>query len=186
MNILILSGSPKRPGEGLCQSLIQAVQHGVREAGGQPSVLSFSGLPRCRVCGEGWGTCLETQACAFGADGFDSGHQAVKQADALVLVTPVYFGEMSESLKAFTDRLRRCEFSRQEATRGKQALLVASAGGSGNGIVSCLNQMERFCQHTGIKVYDMVGVNRWNSEYKRAAVLAAARGLVSALGKSAP
>ena len=32
----------------------------------------------------------------------------------------------------------------------------------------------------------MVGVNRWYSEYKRAAVLAAARGLVSALGKSAP
>jgi len=174
MNILILSGSPKQPGEGLCQSLIHKARLGIEEAGGSALVLEFSALTRCRVCGGGWGTCLDSHTCAFGEDGFDAAQRAVQEAEGLVLITPVYFGEMSESLKAFTDRLRRCEFQRQAATRGKPALLVASAGGSGNGINSCLTQMERFCQHTGIRVFDMVGVNRWNQAYKRESVRQAA------------
>ena len=59
MNILILSGSPKQPGEGLCQSLIQQARLGIEEAGGGALVLEFSALTRCRVCGGGWGTCLD-------------------------------------------------------------------------------------------------------------------------------
>ena len=179
VKILILSGSPKKPGDGLCQSLIAQAERAAKDAGAEAATLEFSGLERCRVCSDGWGTCLKEHRCAFGEDGFDDAQQAVKQADGFLLITPVYFGEMSESLKAFTDRLRRCEFNSPSAMKGKPALLVASAGGSGNGIVNCLTQMERFCQHTGVKVFDMVGVNRWNQEYKRAAVHAATQALAS-------
>ena len=45
-------------------------------------------------------------------DDFQALHQRLIKADACVLVTPVYWGEMSESAKAFTDRLRRCEGTR--------------------------------------------------------------------------
>jgi hypothetical protein len=60
---------------------------------------------------------------------------------------------------------------------GKQVLLVASAGGSGNGILSCLEQMDRFCKHTGAIIFDYIGINRWNSDYKKAAVYSAAKAM---------
>jgi FMN-dependent NADH-azoreductase len=75
---------------------------------------------------------------------------------------------MSESAKALTDRLRRCEATAGEESRlkGKPVIAVAAAGGSGNGRVSCLASMERLIQHVGAQRFDMIPVNRWNREYK--------------------
>ena len=97
----------------------------------------------------------------------------------LCLVTPVYWGEMAEGLKSFLDRLRRCEHMAKEggALAGKQALLVASPGGSGNGALTCLEQMDRFCRHTGAVIFDYIGVNRWNQDYKRESAYAAAKAM---------
>jgi multimeric flavodoxin WrbA len=105
-------------------------------------------------------------------DGFQKLHREIVESDALVLVTPVYWGEMSESAKALTDRLRRCEASAGEKSRltGKPVIAVAAAGGTGNGLVSCLSSMERLLQHVGARRFDMVSVNRWNREYKLRAI----------------
>jgi hypothetical protein len=76
------------------------------------------------------------------------------------------------------DRLRRCEFATggfDGALKGKQTLLAAVPGGSGNGLLTCLQQMERFCQHTGAVIFDFIGVNRWNRNYKRVAAYEAAK-----------
>jgi multimeric flavodoxin WrbA len=115
----------------------------------------------------GWGTCKDAHRCKV-EDGFQKAHQAIVESDALVLVTPVYWGEMSESAKALTDRLRRCEATAGEESRlkGKPVIAVAAAGGSGNGRVSCLASMERLIQHVGAQRFDMIPVNRWNREYK--------------------
>jgi len=96
-------------------------------------------------------------------------------------VTPVYWGDMTESMKGFFDRYRRCEAMKGEncALRGKQILLVASPGGSGNGMVSCFEQMERLCRQLRAEIFDFVGVNRWNSEYKLPTIKAAASALVT-------
>ncbi|MDP3058890.1 MAG: NAD(P)H-dependent oxidoreductase, partial [bacterium] len=93
--------------------------------------------------------------------------------------SPVYWGETSEALKSFIDRLRRCEFGPKGALSNKQVLLIAVPGGSGNGLLTCLEQMERFCRHTGAIIFDYIGVNRWNSDYKRVAVKSAAFALAT-------
>jgi multimeric flavodoxin WrbA len=84
---------------------------------------------------------------------------------------------MAEGLKCFFDRLRRCEFGQQGALSGKPTLLVASAGGSGNGLLTCLEQMDRFCRHSGAAIYDYFGINRWNNDYKRLAIYAAGKAM---------
>jgi hypothetical protein len=33
-------------------------------------------------------------------------------------------------------------------------------------MLSCLEQMDRFCRHTGAVIFDYIGINRWNSDYK--------------------
>jgi multimeric flavodoxin WrbA len=140
-------------------------------------VLGVEKLARCHVCGDGWGSCREQHRCAFGGDGFDEAREAVKKSDSFCFITPVYWGEMVEGLKGFFDRLRRCEFGQSGVLSGKQVLLVASPGGTGNGLLTCLEQMDRFCRHTGAIIFDYVGINRWNNDYKKSAVYAAARAM---------
>jgi FMN-dependent NADH-azoreductase len=92
---------------------------------------------------------------------------------------------MAEGLKSFIDRLRRCEATKRFAggdgsksiLSGKQVLLVASPGGSGNGALSCLEQMDRFTRHTEALIFDYIAVNRWNQDYKKKAAYEAAKAM---------
>jgi multimeric flavodoxin WrbA len=117
--------------------------------------------------------------CAFGDDGYNEAVELVRKADKICLITPVYWGEMAEGLKCFLDRLRRCENAMRGsgALAGKPVLLIASPGGSGNGALSCLEQMDRFCRHTGAVIFDYISVNRWNQDYKLESAYAAAKAI---------
>jgi multimeric flavodoxin WrbA len=175
MKYLIISGNPKK--DGLCDSALKEAVRGAADGGADVEVVTVEKLERCHVCGDGWGVCWDQNRCAFGGDGFDEIHEKVKKADQLCVITPVYWWEMAESVKCFIDRLRRCEFGQNGALAGKQVLLVDSAGGTGNGGIGCLEQMERFCKHTALNVFDAIYVNRWNNDYKKAAIYAAARAM---------
>ena len=177
MKFLILSGNPKS--DGLCRGLTDEIVRGAQDAGAEVTEVTLEGLELCRVCGNGWGICRENHRCAFGADGFDRIQALVREADALCLVTPVYWGEAAEGLKSFMDRLRRCDFGQAGALSGKPVLLVASPGGSGNGLLTALEQMDRFCRHTSAVIFDYIGINRWSSDYKRPAAYAAAKAMGS-------
>lgn len=179
MKISILSGNPKK--EGLCQSVIEAAKLGAAEAGAEVDEIRLCDfeLTNCKVCGDGWGPCRSQNYCTYGSDGFDEIKDRIKSSDAIILATPVYWGETSEAFKCFIDRLRRCEFDQTGVLRNKQILIIASPGGSGNGLLSCFEQMDRFCRHTGAIIFDYIGVNRWNSDYKRLAVKAAVYAIAS-------
>ncbi|MEI6101329.1 MAG: flavodoxin family protein [Eubacteriales bacterium] len=177
MKICILSGNPKK--DGLCQSVINSAIEGAIEGNAEVDEIRLGEykLVRCQVCGNGWGPCRDQNICTFGNDGFDDILAHIKGCDALILVSPVYWGETSELLKCFLDRLRRCEFSGEDLLRNKQVLMIASAGGSGNGVLTCLEQMDRFCRHTGMVIFDHIAINRWNNDYKKQAVWSAAKAM---------
>jgi multimeric flavodoxin WrbA len=185
MNYLIISGNPKK--DGRCHSITEAVRKGAESGGANAEILTVEKLERCHVCGTGWGKCKTEHICAYENDGFAEAQKAVQKAAMLCFITPVYWGEMAESLKCFFDRIRRCEAAllrnaagnteQKAAFAGKQVLLVASPGGSGNGMLSCLDQMDRFSRHTGAVIFDYIGINRWNSDYKKSAVYSAAKAM---------
>jgi multimeric flavodoxin WrbA len=177
VKFLIISGNPKK--DGLTAAVIDEIARGARDGGADVEILTVDKLEPCRVCGDGWGNCRASKKCSFGGDGFDAAQETVRNADALALVTPVYWAEVSETLKSFLDRLRRCEFAFGGGTafKDKQTLLAVNAGGSGNGILTALEQLDRFCQHTGAVIFDRLGFNRWNYDYKRPAAYAAARAI---------
>ncbi|MDR3248344.1 MAG: flavodoxin family protein [Treponema sp.] len=182
MKFLVITGNPKQ--DGLCHGVTEEILRGAKEGGAETEVLKVDKLERCHVCGGGWGTCRELHTCSFGKDGFDSAQEQVKKADAFCFITPVYWGEMAEGLKSFFDRLRRCEATKQfngkaadSIFAGKQVLLVASPGGTGNGALTCLEQMDRFCRHTGAVIFDYVTINRWNNDYKKQAAYSAAKAI---------
>ena len=179
MQVVILSGNPKK--DGLCQKMIEAVEAGVLEAGAKCREIRLNDLDlvRCQVCDSGWGPCRESRTCRFGADGFTSLMQDLGQADAIVFATPVYWGEMSETLKCFLDRLRRCQRGSDGSLAGRQALILATPGGSGRGQVSCFMQMDQFCRHTEMAIFDYLCANRWTLDYQLENARAAGKALAS-------
>ena len=177
---LIISASPNS--DGLTAACAQAALAGVGEAGATARHLDLCQLTleRCRQCGNGWGRCLKEHVCVI-EDDFHTLHNAVAEAEGLILITPVYWGEMAESAKSAFDRLRRCEATRGEesALAKKPIIAVAAAGGSGGGITSCLQSMERLIQHTRAQVQDLIGVTQRSRAYKVETIRAAAKVLAS-------
>jgi len=190
MKLLIISGTPKQ--DGLCHSLVEAAAETAINLGAETETVRLSdyGILSCKMCGDGWGTCFGEHLCKFGEDdGFNALQQKFNEADAFVFVTPVYWGEVSEALKSFFDRLRRCQATKQfdknntgrSFLAGKQSIIVASAGGSGGGILGALSEMERALSHMQCGVYDYIGVSRRNQEYKRETVKAAVSSLIKSV-----
>jgi multimeric flavodoxin WrbA len=175
MNMMVICTSPNK--DGLSAACAAAALEGLQQAGVAAEQVWLNDLKvgACQACENGWGTCRTEHECQV-LDEFQALHARVRQADGLVLVTPVYWGEMSESSKSFTDRLRRCEASLGDVSRlaGKPVVAVAAAGGSGNGMITCLLSMERWIQHVRARIFDLIPVNRWSRDYKLAAIRSAA------------
>jgi len=179
MKVIVLYTSPNK--DGLTAACAAAAVAGATEAGAEVEMLCVNdlGIGLCHACGNGWGTCRTDHSCQV-LDGFQALHAQVAAADGVVLVTPVYWGEMSESAKAFTDRFRRCEATRGEQTAltNKPVIAVAAAGGSGNGTMTCLASMERWIQHVRGRVFDLIPVKRWTRAHKLVAIREAAAAMV--------
>jgi multimeric flavodoxin WrbA len=180
MHVLVIQSSPNT--DGLTAACANAAIAGIEAAGGTADNVRLTDLElaSCRQCGDGWGGCRSEHECDGIADDFQALHKAALSADALALVTPVYWGDLSESLKCYTDRLRRCEASLGPDSRlaGKPVLLVAAAGGGGGGMVSCLTNMERWAQHVRMQPADLIGIKRITREHKLEAIRAAGETMV--------
>ncbi len=180
MKILAIQTSPNH--EGLTATCARQVLHGARQAGAEVELVHLCDLDiqRCRQCEDGWGAC-RSEGCCVIEDDFPAVREKLWAADALVLSTPVYYGDLSESCKAFLDRLRRCEAPRAEANklRGKPVLGIAAAGGGGGGTVTCMFTLERTFSHIGMEVFDLLPVKRRTKEY----VLPALEGAGEALAR---
>lgn len=183
MKVLIVQSSPNR--DGLTAACAAAAAEGARRAGAEVVDVRLNDLniERCDACGNGWGPCLDEHRCQQ-EDGFQELHARVAAADAYIIVTPVYWGEPSETAKAFFDRLRRCEAPRGDggALAGKWALVVATAGGGGGGTLTCLSSLAHLLQHVRARAFDLMGVTRRNREYMLGAIRQGAEAMVAAQG----
>jgi NAD(P)H-dependent FMN reductase len=180
MKALVISGS--RNPEGRTASLINALCHGISTAGGDSEVIYLPqmNIELCRQCNDdGWGICRDERRCIIDDD-FAAVAEKIDDADAVVFANPVYFGDLSESMKAFLDRFRRVRTTIPKGplpTSGRPpgpfnndsgpiAVGLCYAGGSGNGTTSCCMNLERILQICGFDVVDMIPVRRQNLEAK--------------------
>ena len=167
MKITILTSSPNK--DGLTAACAQNANEGAALTGAEVSIICLNDLniPSCSACGDGWGTCRKEHICQV-KDDFQKTHASLKDSDALIIITPVYWGEPSESAKNFLDRLRRCEAMKGDKNiiAGKPIICVAAAGGSGNGTISCLESLERFVNHLKGTKYDFISITQRTKTYK--------------------
>jgi len=92
----------------------------------------------------------------------------IAAADAVAFANPVYFGDLSESLRAFLDRLRRTCMNESGKAKiaGKKAVGICVAGGGGGGAPNCTLSLEKVLATCGFDVVDMIPARRQNLEMK--------------------
>ena len=180
--VLIISSSPND--DGLTAACVHHAEKGISRAGGEYKAVSLNkiNIKKCNACNNGWGICRTKHICCIDDD-FGKIQQIISEVDAIFIITPVYWGEMSEVCKCFFDRLRRCEASKSflkspndiiskdnSILSGKDVILVAAAGGSGNGTITCLLQMENLSKHVRANILDRITITRFNRRYKLKAI----------------
>jgi multimeric flavodoxin WrbA len=168
MNIMIISGS--RNPKGQTAKAANAMFEGVKKAGstGQIIFLPTLQIERCRQCDDnGWGLCRKEGRCII-EDDFMQVSESIRTANAVIFATPVYYSDLSESLRAFLDRLRRTctQETGRVVTDKKPAIGLCVAGGGGGGAPACCVSLEKVLTTCGFDVVDMIPVRRQNLEAK--------------------
>lgn len=82
---------------------------GLQNAGAEIDEIHINKLHMeyCQACGSGWGTCAGSGQC-WKKDDFQDTYQRLVRADGIVFISAVYWHDITEYMKAFLDRLRRC------------------------------------------------------------------------------
>ena len=162
--VAVIWSSPNT--DGLTASAKGQFVKGLAEGGAevQEIHLNRKKIEHCRACGNGWGTCNKTGECVL-QDDFSEIYKTIAEADGIVWVSAVYWSDMTECFKAFFDRLRRCDATKNHFLKDKRCVIMACAGGTGRGTLECLTQLERGLTHMGMRVYDRISVVRYNRGY---------------------
>lgn len=185
MKILIITCSPNK--DGLTAACGEVAEQGIKDGKGVPIVVRINDLKisKCEACKNGWGSCQGKGICQL-KDDFQGIHKQIKAADGFVLISPVYWWDMSESAKALFDRLRRCEAMKDNnSVKGKPFICIAAAGGTGVGTINCLASMERMFLHLNNlqffdlsnAIYDFIGITQKNRSYMLKAIQEATKNM---------
>jgi multimeric flavodoxin WrbA len=181
MKIIAITGS--RNPKGQTAKAVSALLAGAKgkSAKVEQVMLAKMCIERCRQCeDDGWGICWTKGRCVIDDD-FAALVGKIRAADAAVFATPVYFSDLSESLRAFLDRLRRITRHNKGKARitGKRAVGVCVAGGGGGGAPACTVSLEKVLATCGFDVVDMVPARRQNLKAKLAVLKLSGKSLVS-------
>ena len=126
--ILILNGSPRKHGN--TAALIDAFEQGAASAG--HDVMRFDlqamDIAPCIGC---LGGGKDRESPCTQKDAMDSVYPAYREADIIVLASPLYFWGFTAQLKAAIDRLFAAMEGEQEATE-KGCIMLLVAGGDTN------------------------------------------------------
>lgn len=157
--VLGLIGSPNKAGR--TNELVNAALDGAEMAGAAVEVIQMGDhiVKACKDCLP-W-VCLTELKCAFKDSGFEFLSRKVLDCDALILGTPVYWGDTSGLIKYFILKMFRI-YARSAPLRGLPALGISIAGGTGNGLVSGLRPVYHFFYTMQMKAIEPLPATRFN------------------------
>lgn len=178
MKVLILSFSSNKVNEysyvpnkiGLTFSCVEECEKYLKdnENIAEHICINHKNIQRCLACGKrGWGICLEEHRCVL-KDDFNDIYKYMENFHAYIFITPVYFHEMSESAKAFFDRLKRCDaFFENSKIKNKKIVCIACAGGSGRGTEETLKSFDILNHFLKTNMYARIPITKENFEQQK-------------------
>lgn len=150
-NVLIILGSPRKHGNS--EVLARQVAEGIKRAGGSADFVRVNGL-NISPC-QGCDGCYNTGICVIKDDMLEM-YTRVDVADAVLLVSPVYFYGVTGQCKIFIDRfqarwarryLQKIEYRQNEVRKG---YFLSTAATHGEKMFQC-------CMFTARYFFDAAG-----------------------------
>ncbi len=123
MRILVLNGSPRPSGS--TKGMVEAFREGAAEAGHSVDVvdvcrLKIGGCLACEYCHtKGLGTCVQK-------DDMQEIYALLKEAEMLVIASPIYYHGISGQLKCVIDRFYAAAYPTKPPHLKKAAMILSS------------------------------------------------------------
>lgn len=123
MNILVLNGSPRQKGN--TKQMIEAFKEGAESVGHQVNVadvcrMKIGGCLACEYCHtKGNGMCIQK-------DDMQEIYNLLKEAEMLVLASPIYYHGISGQLKCVIDRFYSAAYPIKPDKLNKVAMILSS------------------------------------------------------------
>jgi NAD(P)H-dependent FMN reductase len=154
--IIGIVGSPRK--DGLTSRLVDAALEGAKLGNAEVKkfyLVDFDVKPYVGV----WESCPEDLS------------RLCEEAEAIVLGSPVYHGDVSGLTKSFMETVRISNAD------GKPALGLSMAGGTGKGLLSGIQSIYHFFYHRRLRGIDPTPVSRFNFDEALKGLLASGRKL---------
>lgn len=157
--VLGLVGSPNR--EGRTNELVTAALNGAAGFGARTEIVQMADhvVAACRDCLP-W-VCMKNLKCSYEDAAFEYLSEKVLSCDALVLGTPVYWGDTSGMVRYFMLKMFRVH-ARKAPLRDVPALGIAVAGGTGNNLVAGLRPLYHFFGMMQMRGIEPLPATRFN------------------------
>jgi multimeric flavodoxin WrbA len=153
MKVVGIVGSPRI--DGTTDALVRKVLDGCEYAGAGTEVFHLGGLDihGCRGCM----SCNETGDCVQDDD-MGLLYDRIREADAIVLGTPIYFWYMTGQMKSFTDRLFAFvkPGSEHRLGDGRKTVVVVTQGADSDVFGSQIEAMKTAWSYAGLDTVDTI------------------------------
>mgnify|MGYP005843089055 FL=1 len=149
MRALAINGSHRRGRN--TATMLKLVLEELEKGGARTELLEISDLriEYCTACNH----CLRKTECRIQDDDVAMVAERMSVSDAIILGSPVYFGNVTSRLKALMDRTRWMHM-RENVLDGKLGAAVTHAGLRNGGQEMTQLILERFLQHHGLRVVE--------------------------------
>jgi multimeric flavodoxin WrbA len=154
--VLVFMGSPRKNGNSA--ALARQIIAGAEAAGAEVEAFYLHGMDirPCRGCD----ACHkeESQGCAI-QDDMQALYPRLREADAIVLASPIYWFTVSAQTKLLMDRWYALESSEGSALRGKRIGIALAYGDSdpfNSGAVNALRTFQDACRYIGAHIVGAV------------------------------
>jgi multimeric flavodoxin WrbA len=155
-NILIINGSPRKRGNSA--TLAQQVASGAEAADAQVETVFLHGMDiaPCNACD----ACLKSAdpGCVI-ADDMQDLYPKLKEADVIVIASPVYWFTVSAQTKLFMDRCYAFEGPGENPLRDKRYAIILAYGDSdpfNSGAVNALRTFQDGLGYIGAEIAGMI------------------------------
>jgi len=172
LKVLVVFSDPNP--DGLAAACAEAARQGIIDGHSPARVVNLTDLKigRCSLCGsDGWGTCRNRHECEV-RDDFQELHKTVREAQGYVFIATAFFGAPDEATRAFLDRLRRCEATKEQAAGeesalfGKPTVCVAASAVSSGEAVRALGELSQVIRDVKADLFDLIPVGPRTRDYQ--------------------
>jgi len=146
-NVLIFKGSPREHGNS--STLAKKAAEGAKSTGAEVEsfFLHHLDIRACDACD----TCQETGVCIL-MDDMQMLYQKLREADAIIIASPIYWFTMSAQTKLFIDRWYALESPQGNALKGKQFGILLTYGDTdpySSGAINAIRTFQDMMRYLG-------------------------------------